>query len=258
MPSSQHRREEILRLVGSGAPASVTALATRFTVSESTVRRDLSRLQDAGHLTRTHGGAVGARDQAESNLRQRLGEFHDAKLAIARWAAAEVRQGEVLALDAGSTVAALAHQFRTGVTASIATTSLAVAQELSRSEQITLHMLGGTMRGVSQSFVGPIAEATLEGMTFDRVFLGADGVDAELGICEADPQQTRLKRLLADRAGEVYVLAHAQKLQRRPFHAWARLPLPWTLVTDARPDQTTRFAEAGVRVVAVDGTAPGP
>ena len=63
-------------------------------------------------------------------------------------------------------------------------------------------------------------------MTFDRAFLGADGVTADRGICEADLQQTRLKELMVRRADNVYVLAHAAKLGRAPFHAWAQLPGP--------------------------------
>jgi DeoR/GlpR family transcriptional regulator of sugar metabolism len=62
---------------------------------------------------------------------------------------------------------------------------------------------------------------------FDRVFLGADAVTAEDGICEADHAQTRLKELMARRGNLVYVLADSSKLGLRPIHACARLA-PWT------------------------------
>ena len=70
-------------------------------------------------------------------------------------------------------------------------------------------------------------------LSFDRAFLGADAVTADRGICEAELEQTRLKELMMERAGEVYVLAHAAKLGRRPFHAWAPLPPDVTVVTDS-------------------------
>lgn len=62
--------------------------------------------------------------------------------------------------------------------------------------------------------------------------------------------QTRLKELVARRGREVYVLADSSKLGLRPFHAWARLALPWTLVTDdgADPKQVQKFRDAGVQV----------
>jgi DeoR/GlpR family transcriptional regulator of sugar metabolism len=60
--------------------------------------------------------------------------------------------------------------------------------------------------------VGLLAEAALERMSFDRVFLGADGVTAEDGICEADHAQTRLKELMARRGRGMYVLADSSTL----------------------------------------------
>ena len=130
-------------------------------------------------------------------------------------------------------------------------------QELADSEGIEVDCLGVRPRSLSQTFVGPLAEADLERVSFDRVFLGADAVTAEDGICEADHAQTRLKELMARRGREVYVLADSSKLGLRPFHAWARLALPWTLVTDdgADPEQVQKFRDAGVlvEVAAVEG-----
>ena len=85
-------------------------------------------------------------------------------------------------------------------------------------------LLGGRLRTVSQSFVGPVTEAALERMSFDRAFMGADGVRADRGICEKDLEQTRLKELMMSRADHVYVLAHGAKLGAAPFHAWAVMP----------------------------------
>jgi DeoR/GlpR family transcriptional regulator of sugar metabolism len=170
---------------------------------------------------------------------------------MARWAAEQIEPGESVVLDAGSTIAALSHELRNRSNLVVTTTSLIVLNELSRSENLTVNALGGTLRPVSQGFVGPATEAALETMTFDRAFLGADSVDPELGICEADPHQTRLKLLLARRSRHVYVLAHAQKLGRRPFHAWAQLPHPWTLVTNADDLTTQPFREQNVQVVHV-------
>jgi DeoR/GlpR family transcriptional regulator of sugar metabolism len=64
-------------------------------------------------------------------------------------------------------------------------------------------------------------------MRFDRVFLCADAVTAEDGICEADHAQTRPKELMTRRGNSVHVLADSSKLGLRPFHAWARLALLW-------------------------------
>lgn len=117
-------------------------------------------------------------------------------------------------------------------------------------DDIELSSPGGIIRPSSQSFVGPGAEAALQRETFDRAFLGADGVTAQFGLCEADPDQTRLKEIIASRSSDVYVLADGSKIGRRAFHHWAVLPTPWTLVTDdsAHPEEVAGLRAAGITV----------
>lgn len=248
---SRQRREEIVRLAETSDLASVPRMAERFSVSASTIRRDLARLESSGRLARTYGGAMATNTHAEPSLQQRIGEAFAEKLAIARWAAQQVEPGESVVLDAGSTVAALAHRLRDRANVTISTTSLTVLSELSGAEGLTVHCLGGTVRAVSQALVGPIAESALERMSFDRAFLGADSVDAERGICEADLAQSRLKEVMAQRSSHVYLLAHGAKLGRRPFHAWTRLAPGWTLVTTGSEAQVVPFRERGIHVVTV-------
>jgi DeoR/GlpR family transcriptional regulator of sugar metabolism len=254
MTSSRIRREEIV-LLATGGRANVEDLASQFDVTASTIRRDLATLDAQGRLVRTYGGAVSLVAHPETSLRERMGEAFEEKRTIARWAAAQVRPGENLLLDAGSTVAAVAHELRSAKDLRVATVGLTVLEELADAEGIRVDCLGGRLRPLSQSFLGPLTEAALERMTFDRVFLGADAVMAGRGICEADLEQTRLKELMARRAGKIYVLAHGAKLGKKPFHAWARLALPWVLVTDrsASEEEINAFIAEGVTVVVVDG-----
>ncbi|WP_217170322.1 DeoR/GlpR family DNA-binding transcription regulator [Streptomyces sp. AC512_CC834] len=257
---SQARREEILRLATTTGLASVEELSRHFGVTASTIRRDLARLTADGRLARTYGGAMALNAHPEAPLRQRTGEAYAQKRAIARWAAAQVQPGESLLLDAGSTIGALAHELRTAQDLTVATTGLTVLHELADVENVHVECLGGTLRPLSRAFVGPLTEAALERMTFDRVFLSADGVTADGGICEADLRQTRLKELMARRATHVYVLAHAAKLGRAPFHAWTTLSPGWTLVTDSEATGTdvAAFRERGTHVVLADAVAELP
>jgi DeoR/GlpR family transcriptional regulator of sugar metabolism len=249
--SAQERREEIVRLSTAAGGAQVAELARQFGVTPSTIRRDLALLGVQGRIARIYGGALGLVAHPEASLAERAVEAGAEKRAIARWVASQVGPGESILLDAGSTVAAAARELRSVRDLRVACVGLNSLDLLADVEGIEVHCLGGRVRPLSRSLVGPLTEASLERMTFDRVFLGADGVSAADGICEADLEQTRLKELMARRADSVYVLAHAAKLGSRPFHAWARLPMPWTLVTDGSATQegTGEFTAAGVRVI---------
>jgi len=256
---SEQRRDEIVRLAMSDGLANVEDLSVRMGVTPSTIRRDLAVLTTRGKLARTYGGALSLEPHPEPSLRQRLGEAHEAKRAIAAWAATQVTQGETVVLDGGSTAAALAGELKSFDRLTVATIGLTSLEVLAEAEHLEVVLLGGRLRHPSQSFVGPVTEAALDRMTFDRAFMGADGVRADRGICEKDLEQTRLKELMMSRADHVYVLAHGAKLGHAPFHAWALLPPRWTLVTDesADPDQVRAFQEAGVETVVVPVEEPG-
>jgi DeoR/GlpR family transcriptional regulator of sugar metabolism len=133
----------------------------------------------------------------------------------------------------------------------VVTAGLTALEALADADDVRVECIGGTLRHLSQGFIGPLAEATLQRLTFDRAFLGADAVTADLGICEAELEQTRLKEMMMQRANRIYVLAHAEKLGRRPFHAWAPIPADATLVTDrsATTEQIRAFEKAGVSAV---------
>jgi DeoR/GlpR family transcriptional regulator of sugar metabolism len=253
--SARVRREEIVRLAATSGLASVEELSTELGVTPSTIRRDLAKLTSLGKLARTYGGVMSLDPHPEASLRQRLGVAHVAKHAIAQWALGTISSGETILLDAGSTTGALAEEIKASslTNLTVVTAGISAMSTLAELEGLDVIALGGRLRALSQAFIGPLAEAAVSRMTFDRAFIGTDAVHPELGICEADLEQTRLKELMMSRAAEVYVLAHGQKLGQRPFHAWATMPASWTLVTDesAPESEVGRFRANGVEVVTV-------
>jgi DeoR/GlpR family transcriptional regulator of sugar metabolism len=249
--NSGQRRDQIVEMAATNGLASVEELSTRLGVTPSTIRRDLAVLTAQGKLARTYGGALSLDRHPEASLRQRLGEAFAAKQAIAEWAASQIESGENILLDAGSTTAALAQALGRFTKLSVTTIGLTALEVLAEAQNLEVILLGGRLRTLSQSFVGPVAESALERMSFDRAFMGADGVRADRGINEKDLEQTRLKELMMDRADRVYVLAHGAKIGNAPFHAWAIMPPRWTLVTDpsAPEAELRKLRDIGVDVV---------
>jgi DeoR/GlpR family transcriptional regulator of sugar metabolism len=240
-------------MASSNGLTSVEELSTTFGVTPSTIRRDLALLTGQGKLARTYGGALSLEPHPEASLRQRLGQAHAAKRAIAAWAAGQIISGESVLLDGGSTTAALAQAIARFQRLSVATIGLPALEVLveAEPEDVEVVLLGGRLRPMSQSFVGPVTEQALERMTFDRAFMGADGVRADRGINEKDLEQTRLKELMMSRADRVYLLADSSKIGQAPFHAWAVMPSHWTLVTDSAVDPAVLepFRRKGIEVV---------
>lgn len=252
--SGQERRTEIVRLATTSGLASVEELSAAMGVTPSTIRRDLAKLTAQGKLARTYGGAISLVPTTELGLRQRLGEAYAAKRAIAAWCLTQILPGEVIALDAGSSVGALSEMLRGALRLTdlkVVAAGLTAIDALSESPHIEVTALGGRLRPMSQAFVGALAEESVMRLSFDRAFMSADAVHPDWGLCEAALEQTQLKSLIMSRANRTYVLAHSEKLGATPFHAWAPLPPMCVLVTDtgADPDTVAAFRARGVEVV---------
>jgi DeoR family fructose operon transcriptional repressor len=200
-------------------------------VSSSTIRRDLASLSRTGTITRTYGGAVLAPPVPEQTLSIRERTNRAAKESIARAALDLIEDGDCLLLDAGSTVEALGrllvHRRVRVVTSNLPLVPLLIHRG------IEVTVLGGTVRPISMGVVGPLAEMVLRRLTVDKAFLGADGVVAGRGLCEARPEQCALKELMMAQAGTVTVLADSSKIGQPSQQYWARIPGRWTLVTDS-------------------------
>lgn len=233
-------------------------------VSPSTVRRDLAQLTTEGRVARTYGGAMVTGHAPEAPLYERSVLSAEEKDGIAAKALDFIHDGDTILVDAGSTMTRLCHYLSTARSQlHVITCGLSPAREFAGVESSnTVTLLGGDYRKLSDSLVGPAAERMLQQITADSVFLGADALTAEYGICEADSRQTSLKELMCERARDVYVLADATKLGEYPFHNWARLNPPWTLITDHRASagQLRPFEDSrDVTVIvtkSVEGEAP--
>ncbi|RAI31316.1 DeoR/GlpR family DNA-binding transcription regulator [Rhodoplanes serenus] len=257
MRRRREREQQILDLIQAGE-ADVDALAGRLDVSPSTIRRDLQRLSDSGAVMRTYGGAVLSRPAAEATLSSREHINLQAKQAIAAMAATLVADGDRVLLDVGSTVEALGLRIKDRRIA-VVTNNLALVPVFAQSETIELTLLGGNVRPISMGTFGPLAELAIRRLTVDKLFLGADGVVAGRGLCEATPEQVALKERMVEQASAVYLLADASKLGNAHQPAWLPLNRPWTLVTDAgaTAEQLRPFrALPGVTVMVAEGDGP--
>lgn len=251
--STSQRRQEILGELAVGN-RDVGALAARFGVSESTIRRDLNRLAQDGLVQRTYGGALPARP-GEPTVAQKRQRNVQAKQAIARRAAAQVRSGDSVVLDAGTTTGLVAWELRALDRLTVLTNGVSVLDALRDHAAVELMLTGGTLRPVSQSLLGPLAEQALSLLTPDHVFVGADGVDPHRGINCPSLAHSSWKRGLLDAGRVPTIVADASKIGAAPHDWWAPVAPGVRLLTDhgCSPAQQEQLAEAGYvveRVVA--------
>ncbi|SAL52542.1 DeoR family transcriptional regulator [Caballeronia sordidicola] len=237
--------------------ANVEQLSEALGVSEATVRRDLTMLAKERRLVRTYGGAtalVGAHEP-EASLEERKSAQREQKEAIAQAAAVHVHDGDTVLLDGGTTCAALARQLSAHRDLHVVTNNLLAVMTLANAPDVRITLIGGDLRASSMSTLGPLAELVLSRLSVDVAFLGADGVAADFGLCEATAEQAYLKDCIIRRAAKLIVLADADKLGRARQQHWTPLERDWTLITTglARAEQLAPFKALKGVVVEVAG-----
>ena len=257
------RRRQILDVLATDARAEVPALALRFGVSESTIRRDLQVLSQDGAVERTRGGAVPS-SRFEPSFREKETANRAQKVAIARAAANLVQAGQTVFLDAGTSTLELARVLRTRTDVTVATNSIPIAVELA--QHLRLIITGGQVKEQTLAMVGPLAERAIEQMHVDIAFLGMNGVAAGAGLTTPTWEEAATKARMIAAGRTAVVLADSSKLGAVSFARVAGLDEVDLLVTDdgAPAGEVEAIQAAGLRVRAVPagrvtavGTAPG-
>jgi DeoR family fructose operon transcriptional repressor len=201
-----------------------------------------------------HGGAVpaGLFTVAEPGLGERGGARTEQKRKIAAAALDLVPAANgSLVLDGGTTTAALAEVLPGGRHLLTVTNSVPIAARLSVTPGIELHVLGGRVRGITQTAVGESTVRALADLRVDVVFLGANGISTGHGFSTPDEREAAVKRAMVRAGQRVVVLADSSKLGREHLVRFAAVEDVDVLVTDAEADADllTELEDRGLEVV---------
>lgn len=231
----EERRRKLLDHIRTNGSMNVAELSERLRVSAATIRRDLQELQARGTVQRTHGGAVPpAPSSAYEPLHEHKQHVNEAeKRAIGLYASGFVDDGDVIVLDSGSTTLALAQHLgdKRGVT--VITTDLKIAVQASDDPAVEVIITGGRVRPRLYSIIGPAAEATLEGFHARTVFLGADAIDADAGVTNANLDEVAVKRKVLACGQRKILLADHTKFGKTSLAKVCDLDLFDHIITDA-------------------------
>ena len=244
------RYEKIVQLVNERGSIRVTELSELCSVTEETIRRDLDRLEQAGRLRRSHGGAVSVKDsQSEIPFFEREVTHAEEKKRIAEEAVKLIKPRDRILLDASTTAWYMA-KIVPDIPLTVLTNSVQVVTELSSKEKIEVISTGGRLAPRSLSFVGPLAEKSLEAYHVDKLFLSCKGVHLERGISESGELQARLKQQMISMADQVILLADSSKFGVQSFTHVAELAQVDAIITDRHlsKDDAARYASRGIPV----------
>jgi DeoR/GlpR family transcriptional regulator of sugar metabolism len=226
-------------------------VAAELGVSEDSVRRDLRELAAAGLCQRVYGGALPASPAVADYDTRRAVEV-DSKDRVAAAAVALIKPGDTVILDGGTTALAVTRALPAGLEATIVTHSPTVAAALAGHASIEVYVLGGRLFRHSMVACGAAAVEAAQVVNADLFLLGVTGVHPEAGLTTGDADEAAMKRALAHRAADTFVLASAEKVGAASRFSVLPLTAVAGVITDAPSQDETvrRLTAAGVPMIA--------
>jgi DeoR family fructose operon transcriptional repressor len=207
------RHQHILALLQQRGEIRAGELASELGVTSMTTWRDLKLLSEQGLLRRVRGGAIWKSSLVgEPLFESKLPAASQAKCRIARAAVeAFVREGEVIAMEGGTTVAALGRELPES-RVSVITNSLPIALQIrERKPALPLRVIGGWLSPISGNATGPEAIKEIKSLRASLCFLSCTGWDPEMGPQDPNPLEIEVKRTMAAISKRVVLLIDSAK-----------------------------------------------
>ncbi len=248
---SESRQTRILELARTAGRVEVNALAEDLDVATETVRRDLKALATRRLVKRVHGGAIPLESAAfESGVDYRSRVDLAQKHRIAAAAAAELHGAETVYIDEGYTPRLIAERIADREL-TVVTSSLLAAEALADSENVTVLLLGGRMRGRTLATVDHWALRMLQDLVIDLAYLGTNGISAERGLTTPDPAVAAVKHEAIERARRSILVAAHSKFGMDGFCRFADVSDFETIITGTEldPVEAERYEQFGPRVI---------
>ncbi|MBO1751032.1 DeoR/GlpR transcriptional regulator [Actinotalea sp. BY-33] len=227
-----HRRALLLERLQTEGRIVAKEIAAELGVTEDSVRRDLRELAAAGLCQRVYGGALPV-SPAVAAYAERRAVATTSKHRVAVTAASLVQPGATVIIDGGTTALELARALPPGLDATVVTHSPTVAAALVEHPTVRVFILGGQLFKHSAVACGAVTTEAAARISADLFFLGVTGVHPEEQLTTGDPEEAAMKRVLASRAADTYVLASEEKIGAASAHQVLPFASVTGLITDA-------------------------
>lgn len=249
---AESRRTKILEWLQEEGNARVSDLSSSFGVSEATIRQDLGKLENDGHVTREHGGAFlrSVPKQVQSMSLQHA-ENMNAKQKIGRLAASLVEESETIIIDAGTTTTEMAKCLEDRANLNAITNALNIALMLGANPTNTIHMPAGQFKAPTLSLSGEKSGEFFDGVFAEKLFLATSGISFQAGLTYPSMSDLYVKRAMHEVSNNTFLLADSSKIGKTSLLSLGPISMVGTLITDKgiSGDAKKRFEDIGIDVL---------
>jgi DeoR family fructose operon transcriptional repressor len=233
------RHRIILQLLKEKSVVKIQEIMELTDSSESTIRRDLSQLEEQKFLKRIHGGASRLQGKLqEPSMIEKSSKNLQEKRQIAKYAASLVEEGDCIYLDAGSTVTEMIEFLPTKDIAVVTNGLMHLTPLLNKG--IPTYLTGGLSKQKTNALVGRGALAGLDIYRFDKCFMGVNGIHPQFGFTTPDPEEALVKEKAISLSREAYILADSTKFAEIAFAKITDIQNAASIITNNLEDEVKK------------------
>ena len=231
----------IKQIIKSEKKVTVSDLSRKCDVTEETIRKDLTKLEAEGLVTRIHGGAILKTEQASAPIEgihyfKRLAMNVEEKHLIAQRAVRLLEGKSTVIADSSTTVAAALKEIPKGSDITVVTNATEAFRDLTQSD-INIISTGGEFNKKSMSLQGYAAKANIRNYNVDIALISCKALDFERGVQDSNEGEAEIKKLMLEQAKEVALLVDHSKFDKTAFVCLLSLEKVDYIVTDTEPDE---------------------
>jgi len=249
----EERLEKIIALLEKEDRLVTKNLPEILNTTSVTIRKDIAILEQRGLLKRTHGGAIKPRKLFHGlalNEKEKLNL--EEKIRIAKKAAKLIFEGDTIILDSGSTTSFIAKEIKQMKGITVITNAINIVSILLNSD-IDVILIGGSLIKETSTLVGPLADDVLRKISADKLFIGVDGIDFEVGLTTPNILEANTSRVMMEMSGEIILVVDASKFGRRSLGVISKVSEVNSIITTKKlsENELKKFADYDVEVFIV-------
>lgn len=229
------RHRAIIKLLNEKGNVTISELVNIFGVSSETIRKDLLSLEKNNALTRTHGGAVSIEKiNAPASLKVRKNKCVPEKTELCQYAMRFIKNGDVIAIDEGSTAVELAKLIACTLSKlTVLTNSIEIFNILSSNSGIELILCGGDYVQEELAFTGYLAVNTISQVHTQKAFIFPSAVSLKHGLTVYFKNFISIQKAYIENTDNVFILADSEKFETAAFLKLEALNPEYTYITDS-------------------------
>ena len=225
---------------------SLTDLAEEFGVSLNTIRRDINYLEESGVLKKVYGGVVSNRNKELTAYDYRESKFEKEKEDIAKIAASRIEHNDHVFIDSGTTTNKILNFVPQDLAFTVLTTNLDIVIASLNLPNVEVIIIGNRLNKPTRSFLNDNIMLMVNknnqrdncsdtNYNITKAFMATTGTSIKSGVTNSDYHEFATKKLMANKAHEVYVLADESKFGKEAILTYADYNDVDAIITNRTP-----------------------